>query len=491
MSVSNPSLYRLLSASPFDLAPGESASERFNQHLRNQRRAATAAAHSTGRVSPSSRTTVPGGGGAAAAADTGPTAMQMPARSRICDQCGAIGGHTTACSAVVVSLGDIPVVERWCGKIVTLPGDADFPNTNTRPTNSTLYPGDSAGAGAAGMQGQAPHPVFDQCSCTQCRESRSTSTSRTAGGDGGGGAAATAASSAMCQACENTSTMTLVDLPEPLLVLICKDLGFQALCRVSQVSRAMYLAARDATLWRNLVLDPFVIPDEVLFDLCNRSAAINALSLVCHGSNGVTDAGIEAVAAQTTLTMLALQNCRGVSSQVMVAVLKNNRRLKHLNIKNCRQVTDSVLQAIGKHCPKLLTLNLMGCRNLTDAGLRELSTLDKITDLNLWGGGKWSDAVLADLIRASINKLKVLELRFCKQVTDRTITAIASNCDDIERLGLAYCTSLSDHALDVLLDTCPKLIWLNVRDCPQISTAARTRFMEKRPFCHLLFNKIV
>ena len=118
-----------------------------------------------------------------------------------------------------------------------------------------------------------------------------------------------------------------------------------------------------------------------------RSAAINALSLVCHGSNGVTDAGIEAVAAQTTLTMLALQNCRGVSSQVMVAVLKNNRRLKHLNIKNCRQVTDSVLQAIGKHCPKLLTLNLMGCRNLTDAGLRELSTLDKITDLNLWGGG--------------------------------------------------------------------------------------------------------
>ena len=112
------------------------------------------------------------------------------------------------------------------GKIVTLPGDADFPNTNTRPTNSTLYPGDSAGAGAAGMQGQAPHPVFDQCSCTQCRESRSTSTSRTAGGDGGGGAAATAASSAMRQARENTSTMTLVDLPEPLLVLICKDLGY-------------------------------------------------------------------------------------------------------------------------------------------------------------------------------------------------------------------------------------------------------------------------
>lgn len=119
--MSNPSLYRLLSASPFDLAPGESASERFNQHLRNQRRAATAAAHSTGRIlSPSSRTTVPGGGGAAAAADTGPTAMQMPARSRICDQCGAIGGHTTACSATVVSLGDIPVVERWCGTTTTL-----------------------------------------------------------------------------------------------------------------------------------------------------------------------------------------------------------------------------------------------------------------------------------------------------------------------------------------------------------------------------------
>ena len=133
----------------------------------------------------------------------------------------------------------------------------------------------------------------------------------------------------------------------------------------------------------------------------------------------------------------------------------------------------------------------MGCRNLTDDGLRELATLKRIEELNLWGGGKWTDNVLAGLVCGSFQTLKVLELRFCKQVTNGTISAIASNCDRIERLGLAYCTALTDHALDTLLENCPKLVWLNVRDCPQISTAARTRFMEKRPFCHLLFNKIV
>lgn len=491
MSVS--SLNQLLSASPFDLAPGDSASERFNQHLRGQRRAATPGAAASSSSSSSS--------------SSPPLPLPLPpstATNQMCDQCGGIGGHTAACTSGAVEFGDIPVVERWLGKPVSLPGDADYPNTSTTPTNSSRYYATDANTNTNTNTGtgiQAPHPVFDQCSCNQCRESRLRGSGSNNGGVGGGGGGSAVHGGGGGAGCTHThartaaslsaSNMLLTDLPEPILVLILKDLGFQSLCRVSQVSRALYLAARDATLWRDLVLDPFIIPDEVLNDLCNRSAAINALSLVCQGANGVSDDGMAAVATQSSLTTLALQNCRGVSTSMMRSVLENNTRLKHLNIKNCKQTTDDVVQTIGTHCTRLVTLNLMGCRNITDDGLRELSTLKKIEDLNMWGGGKWTDAVLAGLMRGSFMKLKVLELRFCKQVTDTTITAIASNCDDIERLGLAYCTALTDRTLESLLENCPKLIWLNVRDCPQISTAARTRFMEKRPFCHLLFNKIV
>ena len=84
MSVSNPSLNRLLSASPFDLAPRDSASGRFNQHLHVRRREGGALPSSTN------------GGAATAVTATAAT-------NHMCDQCGGIGGHATGCTAAGVA----------------------------------------------------------------------------------------------------------------------------------------------------------------------------------------------------------------------------------------------------------------------------------------------------------------------------------------------------------------------------------------------------
>ena len=133
-------------------------------------------------------------------------------------------------------------------------------------------------------------------------------------------------------------------------------------------------------------------------------------------------------------------------------------------------------------------LNLMGCKQITDLGIKHLARLSSLQELNLWGGGEWTEQGAIELIK-SCRKLQSLELRFCTRVTDATIEAVAKYCENIERLGLAYCTALTDTSLDVLLESCPKLLWLNVRDCPMVSVEARARFQVKRTFCHLLFNK--
>ena len=94
----------LLAMSPFDSGPGPgqarrlSASEKFNAHLAFRRG--------------------PDPDGAAAAHP--PPADRREREPCYC--CGGIGGHLASCGAVLVSIDDAPVQERWFGKVVTLPG---------------------------------------------------------------------------------------------------------------------------------------------------------------------------------------------------------------------------------------------------------------------------------------------------------------------------------------------------------------------------------
>jgi hypothetical protein len=235
-----------------------------------------------------------------------------------------------------------------------------------------------------------------------------------------------------------------------------------------------------------------MVTDDVLVRLCSRTTYTNVLSIDGGYSNtgGVTAAGLSALTDRYCLVKLSLQNCRAVAEDTIAAVVaKNGNKLRCINLKNCRQVTDATLSTMGMHARKVTSLNLMGCKKVSDVGLAQLACLTTLRELNLWGGGRWTEqGGLMGLIR-SCKRLELLELRFCKVVTDSTVKEIAKHCERIERLGLAYCTALTDTSLDVLMESCPKLLWLNVRDCPRISVEARTRFQTQRPLCHLLFNK--
>jgi hypothetical protein len=74
-------------------------------------------------------------------------------------------------------------------------------------------------------------------------------------------------------------------------------------------------------------------------------------------------------------------------------------------------------------CTALTTLNLIGCRELTDEGLRAVSSITALTELNL-GCSNVTDHTL--LAMRNIRTLTSLDLTECENVTAAGVQALRS-----------------------------------------------------------------
>lgn len=381
-----------------------------------------------------------------------------------CPACGGIGGHTSVCTAVVASLDNTPTSERWLGRVVPLHGrGADAAAEDARRS-----------AVDRGVRGR-PHTTHRSSILTRIADLIDAKAFH-------GGRVDESVPTTATAAARNLSL-----LPEALLLHIFKMVGFDGLRALSLSCLYFSRIVRDPSLWRNLNLAAFQISDEILVELCGRSASIETLNVCNDGSGGVTDVGMAHIATQHTLRELSLQNCRQVTDASLVDVVTRCRRLRRVNMKNCRKVSDGFLSAMGAHCPDLVELNIMGCKKLTNRGLLGLSKLHKLVSLNLWGGADYTPSSIAHILVGN-KQLAELELRFCKLVDDGMIEVLVNSCPEIVRLGMAYCENITDRSLHLLL-RCEKLAWLNVRDCRHLTKEAMAIFVARRPLCQFLVDK--
>jgi hypothetical protein len=93
-------------------------------------------------------------------------------------------------------------------------------------------------------------------------------------------------------------------------------------------------------------------------------------------------------------------------------------RLSNLQLEGCSRVTDAGLASVAA-LVNLRLLVLEGCAQITDAGLAHLGGLAHLSWLNLAGCNQITDGGLARL--APLVSLQVLILDRCRQVTDRGI----------------------------------------------------------------------
>ncbi len=130
-----------------------------------------------------------------------------------------------------------------------------------------------------------------------------------------------------------------------------------------------------------------------------------------------------------------------VTDAAGAAMVRMYPGLVELRLSNLR-LTDDALRAIAQHLPKLHRLDLDESPGISDAGVIELAQkCTALKDLNLCG----------------------------TSITDAAITAIATNCGDLEELVLQNCENLTDAALRVV--RLPKLTNLDLSGCSEISDA--------------------
>jgi len=135
----------------------------------------------------------------------------------------------------------------------------------------------------------------------------------------------------------------------------------------------------------------------------------------------VSDNGLLHIGMMTKLTSINLQSC-GVSPDGL-RHLSNLSKLKVMSLQRCSYINDNACHRIAFLFPSLRKLDVGGCARITDEGVKSLAKLKSLRVLNLW---------------------------YCRSLTDTTLDHIAMGLKKLHTLIVTGCTLLTDYKLHVL-----------------------------------------
>ncbi|KAL7450418.1 hypothetical protein ACHAWC_002336, partial [Mediolabrus comicus] len=148
--------------------------------------------------------------------------------------------------------------------------------------------------------------------------------------------------------------------------------------------------------------------------------------------------------------------------------------LKHLNLHGCPQICNLSLVAIASF-GSLEYLDLSGCNKLTIAGATHIGKRCKrLTFLSLASCGDCVSNALFEAIILRLSLLKLVDLSFCRKISDRSLKALAK-CSNLQHLGLSGCTGVTDQSILFLCEgtfTSPGLRNLLLAGCTKVTDTA-------------------
>ncbi|CAA7395634.1 unnamed protein product [Spirodela intermedia] len=212
----------------------------------------------------------------------------------------------------------------------------------------------------------------------------------------------------------------------------------------------------------------------------------------------VTSAGVVSLLEQLkqSLVELFLDDCRIDATSVLPA-LQSLRKLEVLSVAGVESVTDKFVHGlVSVHGPHMKELGFAGCRGVAAPSLREigkscpqlrsldLRDLGKLNDralAHLAGGctslwrlllrrNAFSDKAVAALLQAAGGSLAELSVNNIREASNFTAQAIAAQCASTLRvLDLSFCRKMTNEGLGLIADSCSHLHTLKLFGCPLIT----------------------
>ena len=205
--------------------------------------------------------------------------------------------------------------------------------------------------------------------------------------------------------------------------------------------------------------------------------AVGLLELSLSGATDVGDVGLKALGEHCapTLRLLSLSGASKVSDVGLRCVGLRAYAMTSLDLSGCSGVDGVGLAVFGEASPNLVKLNLSGCRQVMPWAFQRLVCgCHLLEDVDLSRCDKLGD-VDVGVMATNCGKIKRLNLRDAKQLSDLALVSVAKRCSALEYLDTSR-TELPWKVTDVgllgLAESCPLLHTLLCQGCDQLTDVA-------------------
>ncbi|XP_047244253.1 F-box/LRR-repeat protein 4 isoform X2 [Girardinichthys multiradiatus] len=177
-----------------------------------------------------------------------------------------------------------------------------------------------------------------------------------------------------------------------------------------------------------------------------------------QGCKELTDYSVEIlVKHQPKLLKLDISGCTELTSRSVAAVAKSLKSLNHLSLSRDWRITEKGLAELLS-IPSLMSLDLSECLHISGTelvrGLKESNAATpKLEALNLRSCTYLRDLAVFSLAQLLRDSLRELDLTSCVNVTDLSVCAIATYLQKLEVLRLSWCKEVTDWGLLGMVQT--------------------------------------
>ena len=343
----------------------------------------------------------------------------------------------------------------------------------------------------------------------------------------------------------DVSGVNLDSLPHELIYALVRFLPkhdrTRTLCRLSGVSKRLYVALKDESMYDVIDLKPawYQVTTRSLQELAKLTSQTRIIRLswmpptvdlnpffqalktnrlnvllmsCCPQVNGELLGQI--CKSQPQLTSLDLSGCRSLSNENFEA-LADLKHLRHLsfyrtlasessllqiipNFKGLETIClgslsrisnmDVVLKCLANNCPKLRAVDCWRAKSVTHFGLRDLvNGCPHLEELDLgWCGEVRSSTGIFRHIAINLPRLRRLLLTANRTVCDADLDCLATYVfGSLEQLDILGCRDVTAVGVLTLLDRCRKLAFLDISFCASLDFDEVLQLRKTFPQCSI------
>ncbi|XP_058113093.1 F-box protein At-B isoform X2 [Magnolia sinica] len=270
----------------------------------------------------------------------------------------------------------------------------------------------------------------------------------------------------------NLSLLVKLDLEdkprlEPLLHHDLTNSGIQSLGSCSHLTDLSLIRSREffpATFRR--------VNDMGMFLLAEGCKSLEEIRL--GGFSRATDAGFVSILHSCkSLKKFEIINAHFLSDLAFHDLADTSCSLVNVRLASCSLLTSEAVENLSS-CKRLEVLDLWACKSVADRGLSSISSLNRLTTLNL-GGADVTDSGISVLGRGNV-PIVSLCLRGCKRVTDRGVAFLLHGGGIISKtlavLDIGYMPGISDRAVFTIAEAGMEITDLCIRHCFYVTNAS-------------------